>query len=388
MRKSIFFLCAFFYCAIVSCEKPPKPIPKWADPDVSGGNISAYSDMVLIYGGGHHRQPYAWTPEILKDYIVYLDRQGKRHWLFDSFLLIEFMDPLVNGGAGKTFITGAKYNGNYMPSANKTDWENLINYYFSSSSSGAGAIDMAIEDAKSVLGEPKRKRQIVVGVPEPITYLYSATATGGSSYWGELEGKNLDFKESADRILACKWYIDAVIKKFKDMNYKNIHLAGFYWVAEKSTHTNVILKPVADYIKSKKYGFEWIPYYNAEGYSFWKDYGFNYAYLQPNYFFRDDVPVSRLNEACAQAKSYGMGLELEFDNNALKSYGKAYKLRDYMRVFKELGVWEKSRLAYYQGSWSLRALKYSSQPEDVGLYHEFCDFVISRPIRNAVEGGN
>lgn len=385
MRRSVLFLCVFFALAIVSCAKPPKPVPKWDDPDVNGenGKIPASSDMVLIYGGGHHRQPYAWTPGILKDYVAYFDKKGKWHWLFDSFLLLEFMDPAVNGGAGKTFITGYKYKGNYMPSANKTDWENLINYYFSSSSSGVGAVDMAIEEAKPALGEPERKRQIVVGIPEPIIFLYSATKSGGSTYWGELGGETLDFKESADRIRACKWYIDTVIKKFKDMNYKNIQLAGFYWVAENSSNTNVILKPVADYIKSKKYSFDWIPYYNAEGYFLWKEYGFNYAYLQPNYFFRDDVPVSRLNEACALAKSYGMGLELEFDNNALKNYGKAYKLRDYMRVFKECGVWEKSRLAYYQGSWSLRALKYSSQPEDVDLYHEFCDFVISRPIRKA-----
>lgn len=383
MRRSVLFLCVFFALTFVSCAKGPKPIPTWKDPDVNGGDedVPAFSDMVLIYGGGHHRTPYAWTPGILKDYVICFNK-GKWHWLFDSFLMLEFMDPAENGGAGKTFITGYKYKGNYMPSANKKDWENLINYYFSSSSSGAGAIDMAIEEAKSVMGEPKEKRAVVVGIPEPITVLYSATNSGGSTYWGEIAGDVLDFKESSDRIRACKWYIDTVIKKFKDMNYKNIQLAGFYWVAEKSTHTNVILNPIADYIKAKKYVFNWIPYYNAEGFSLWKSFGFNYAYLQPNYFFRDDVPYSRLNDACAQAKSYGMGLELEFDNNALKSYGKAYKLRDYMRVFKECGVWENSRLAYYQGSWSLRALKYSSEQEDKDLYHDFCEFVISRPIRN------
>ena len=51
-----------------------------------------------------------------------------------------------------------------------------------------------------------------------------------------------------------------------------------------------------------------------------------------------------------------MQLELEFDDNALNSRGMAYRLRNYMSAFRRHGVWSDKRLAYYQGTQSLRML--------------------------------
>lgn len=406
------FLAASFLCiyGFIGCSQPPKAIPKWEDFVTPGGSqnnqdnknnqdnqdnqdnkdnkdnqdhneILSSTDMVLIYGGGHHRSPYSWSKDMMKDYVVYTDKSNKSHWLFDSFLLLEFMDPAVNGGPGKTLVTGYKYKGSYMQSANKDDWGRLIDYYCSKDS-GAGAIDKAVGDAKVILGEPASARTIVVGIPEPITCLYSATHSGGTSYWGEINGEQLDFSNRTDRVRACKWYVDKVVEKFKAMKYKNIKLAGFYWVAEQSGDTKDMLFDLAAYINSNNYSFNWIPYYRAAGYADWRSYGFNFAYLQPNYFFNKDVPYERLNSACAEAELAGMDMELEFDDNALVRYGRGYKLRDYMKAFKEHGVWKNRRLAYYQGGWSVRSLKNSSDPQDNQLYHDFCDFVISRPIRD------
>lgn len=49
------------------------------------------------------------------------------------------------------------------------------------------------------------------------------------------------------------------------------------------------------------------------------------------------------------AEEADMHLELEFDDNALESRGKAGRLRDYMSAFRRNGVWSDKRLAYYQG---------------------------------------
>ena len=144
-----------------------------------------------------------------------------------------------------------------------------------------------------------------------------------------------------------------------------------------------ILNAVAIYLNKLKYSFNWIPYYGADGYNQWKSLGFNYAYFQPNYFFNESVPDSRLEDACQKALTYDMHMELEFDDNALNSRGKAYRLKNYMSAFKKHGIWEKKRLAYYQGSASLLTLKKSGNAADTQLYHEFCNFVISRPIRSS-----
>jgi hypothetical protein len=130
-----------------------------------------------------------------------------------------------------------------------------------------------------------------------------------------------------------------------------------------------------------KYSFNWIPYFDAPGYNEWKSYGFNYAYLQPNHFFNTSIPISRLEDACQKALSHDMDMELEFDEEVLAGKGKASRLRDYMAVFKEKSIWKEKRLAYYQGNDALWALRNSTNMEDQELYHDFCDFVISRPLR-------
>ena len=53
-----------------------------------------------------------------------------------------------------------------------------------------------------------------------------------------------------------------------------------------------------------------------------------------------------------------------------------------MKAFKKYGIWESCPLAYYQGSWALKWLKGSGSPYNQNLYHDFCEFVITRPYRN------
>jgi hypothetical protein len=336
--------------------------------------ILGSTDMVLIYGGGHHRSPYYWDKDRFKSYVIYVDANQKSHWMFDSFLFLEIMDK-SNGGTEKMFAKGYS-----LESANQQDWANLIDYYFQSTT-GLGALDASIEDAKSVLGTPQQKHQVVIAIPEPIVYQNPSLATSSTQYWGKIDNKTLNFLDSNDRLKACKWYIDQVRAKFNAMQYKNIELAGFYWLAEKSTDTSDIMSPIASYLNKLKYSFNWIPFYGAAGYNQWKSYGFNYAYLQPNYFFSTTIIESRLKDACNLALSYNMDMELEFDDNALASRGKADRLRSYMSAFKQYGIWEKKRLAYYQGSSSLLTLKNSSVAADKQLYYDFCDFVVTRPIR-------
>ena len=117
----------------------------------------------------------------------------------------------------------------------------------------------------------------------------------------------------------------------------------------------------------------------------WKEYGFTYAFMQPNYFFDDSIPESRLKEACEIVVENGMGLEIEFDGKVLETseYKWGYRLRDYMRYTENYGVWEKSKLVYYQGSWAVKWMKDSSNSLDNKLYHDFCKWMIDRPLRDS-----
>lgn len=83
--------------------------------------------------------------------------------------------------------------------------------------------------------------------------------------WGELNGRQLDFSNEADRINACKWYIDYAIDRFKKAQFENISLDGFYWIAEEATNSRTILNEIGAYMRSLGYKFYWIPYWGRMG---------------------------------------------------------------------------------------------------------------------------
>ena len=363
--------------------EPERPDPLTAEPyawEASRQEVPAVTDLVLLYGGGHHRSPYAWDAERLSDYVTYTDTDGKTHWLFDGFLLLEIMDPAVGEGAGVKFANGYTYNNQPLRSATREDWQRLIDYCFAEDT-GIGALEQVVAAAAATLGEPAVKRRVVISLPHPIRSrdVYSKVRESG----GRVVGRALDCGAAHDRVRACQWFIDTVRAEFDRRNYAYVELGGFYWLAEKDSDTSNIIGTIAAYLDDLNESFNWIPYFNAAGARQWKSYGFHYAYLQPNYFFSESVPESRLDEACELAAAAGMQLELEFDDNALNSRGMAYRLRNYMSAFRRHGVWSDKRLAYYQGSQSLRMLKNSADPADRELYHEFCRFVVTRPIRTA-----
>ena len=345
--------------------------------------IPDYTDMVLLYGGNHARTTFNWASTRLQSYVSYADTNNAEHWLFDAFLFLEIYDA-GSGGANVTFATGYKDSSTGLPynSATKDDWQALINYLFSTTYN-LSALDKEVATVAGRIGTPPTKRKVIISIPEPIKYYNTSNTSSSTQYWGKVDNKTLDFSKNEDRVTACKWFVDQVRAAFDKMNYQNIELAGFYWLAEKSTDTEAIMTSVADYLHQYKYSFNWIPYFNATGYSNWKLYGFDYAFLQPNYFFNTSTPISRLKEAASQAQKAGMAMEMEFDENVLAYYNspKATRLSDYMQAFRTYNVWDTQRIAYYQGNSAVHYLRLSTNATDQELYHEFCNFVITRPIR-------
>ena len=332
------------------------------------------TDMVLLYAGGQQREK--WDRKQVEPYLKYVDKEGKKHWLFDSFLFLEIVDTPDNWKSGKAFTKG--YDAAFE-SANKTDWERLIDAYFSANA-GVTGLEYSLELLKAEMNAPKHKHQVVIGIPEPMVNQFSANTSSPTKYWGKLGEEELDFSKAADRVKACVWYIDQVRARFNEKKYKHVELAGFYWIAEDATATRSILNTVGTYLQELKYSFNWIPFFNADGRAQWKDLGFTSAYYQPNYYFNDQTPKSRLTDACKEAKKYGMHMEIEFEEDVLT---RGNRLRDYMEVFKEQGIWENNRLAYYQSNLALQFLKNSSDATAQALYHDFCQYVITRPIRDS-----
>ena len=327
-------------------------------------------DLVLIYQGGTHRMDF--NAEQIRPYVVHVDRHGKRDWLFDGFLYLEF----TSGNGGPSF------EGNGQNASKKEDWLWLIDRHFTQGM-GIPALDGVIEEEKAKIGEPSFKHKVVISMPEPQL---------GQKDWGELDGKKLDFSVTADRVAACNWYIDKLQERFEAAHFKNIELAGFYWMPEKSIKSREVTKAVGEHIHAMGKLFYWIPYFASFGYSEWKTIGFDCVYLQPSYFWTDRgyVPDNRLDHACELAYNMHMGLEMEFDMRASTDYT-GVSCRDrgmkYMQAFRNNRVYREGSIAYYEGGSGIYSFSKKTSEKDKEFIDTLAYFVQERR-RRMVEGKN
>lgn len=316
------------------------------------------ADLVLIYQGGTHRP--AWTPDQFKPYVSFQDPDKPREqWLFDGFLFIEFKD-----NRGREYARG--YG---QKPGRKEDWLWLIERNFEKGHA-IDALDKTIAQTAERIGTAPRRRQVVLTLPEPIHE---------QKDWGELDGRPLDFANPDDRVAACAWHVQTALAKWKAHAPKHLDLAGFYWVAEQSSHGDAILPRIAADIRATGKRFFWIPYWNARGAANWQKLGFDAAYQQPNHFFKPEIPDNRLDLACAFARTNGMGLEFECDGRAIQSPDVFRpRLHAYLQGFERNGVKTNAAMAYYEGGASLRQMAQSADPEVRALYHAVARWVADR----------
>ncbi len=346
--------------ATTSCHKAAQETTTTKLPEAgkpAPAPLPAYyiSDLALIYQGGTHRFP--WTADQLKPYLFRNSTAGFE-WLYDGFLFIEFKDNL-----------GYEYAEGYgQQPAGKAQWLWLLQRNFEQGKA-IHALEGMLDSLKANGQTPKRKRKVVLTLPEPI---------GATANWGELNGRQLNFANIADRVAACQWYIDTAMTMWNAANLEHLELSGFYWVAEQNTGAVEILPTVSAKIHERNKRFYWIPYYGAAGAAQWKSMGFDIAYQQPNYFFDLNSPYSILTGAIRFAEQNKMALEMEFDNRLLTNTGYQKKYTDYINEFEKAGAWSNLPVAYYEGGGAWYEMSLQTDPVIVGLYKRLADIIAKR----------
>lgn len=322
-------------------------------------------DLALIYQGGVHR--IDWTPDQFLPYVVHQFTDGHKDWLFDGFLFLEFTD-----GKGCGFAT--RYSDK---NAGKAEWLWLLDRLFEDGKA-LSALDQCIGMQIKEIGKPGFTHQIVLSLPEVLP---------GKKDWGELEGIPLDLSRQEDQVKATRWYIDELMKRFKQAKYKHLKLSGFYWLAEDIDFTKDLSVPLSKYIHSKNKTFCWIPYWQAKGYNQWKELGFDIAYQQPNHFFKASIPDKRLEEACQSAATLNMGMELEFDERALYDTKDSFynRLVAYIDHFERQQAFRTSAMAYYSGNHAVLDMYKSTNPKDHEIMDRLANLIISRRSKHKKE---
>ena len=366
-----------------------------------------FADVTLCTGGGQPNSnqwftiPATWDKNRFAPHVSYSDSNGS-HWLFEAFLSITGTDP-----DGKTFCI----NNNSSLSADKTSWENLAQYW--AGQGGAfSALDDAIADAERHAGPAPSKRYAVMMIPDPIMFERFSDKSSSTTYWGEVDGKRLDFSSADDQIKALKWYIDYVRDLFITRDFKHLELAGFYIISEElvarpggwnydQKRWDQILPVIGKYLDSINEGLYWIPYLGADGTDIWPNLGITYAWLQPNYYWNAGKDIVSTVRTIDQL---GMGIELEFEYSMVEEVMKTpgimgpdgqgryvftlddvpalrTRFREYMNTFKDAGLYGKRRIALYSGSNALYQLASSSENDDIAMYLELCRFISDNPLR-------
>ena len=380
--------------------------------------------MTLIPGPSSHRNPLAWNQERWQSHVSYTDPEGTEHWLFDSFLLIEGQQNGIYGQPITTFVI----TDDDRPSGTRAQWQHLLDFWFrggdfswQESFWGNGvdtfgrwytgetltltfpegqldALEACVAAVSRRIGPPRHKRYVIMALPEPIyfdNYIRAIGSGGGSTvYWGSLDGRPLDFSQVEDRIAAYEWFMDETRKAFAQKDYQHIELGGFYilpevlsttWRAQYKRYDQVI-PAVADYAHRCRESLFWIPYCMADGYKTWKEFGFDLAYMQPNYYWEPEKKT--MAAIFREINQYSMGLELEFEytmvenvNGIASAQTYRERLDQYLSWAKSSGVYGQRSIALYSGTDAFHQLAVSQLEGDRAMYHQLCQFIIESPLK-------
>lgn len=367
------------------------------------------SDMVLCYGGSAIRTSTSWPKDRFAEYVSYKDREGVEHWMFDSFLALDWRyvdvdeydpewgdDPLDI--PGKYCLTG----GHDYRSSPKKGWEYMLDFWFADDN-GWGALDQAVADAKARIGDPGYKQRVVMFLPDPMKNARYNDISSSSVYWGEVNGVQLDFSRDSERVVAYKWYVDQARQRFdakrQEGKYKNIELIGFYILSEDMKHPSEpwtdyaqlygCIPSLSSYLHSVNEYLYWIPYSSAPGRCRGWDLGIDYLWLQPNYYEHGSGYMSTAVERIIQD---GLGMEIEFDRKVLYRFSDTYqtltyrnRFLEYMNRAKDNGFYGERPFTYYimtdMQQDMVAQMRTSSYTKDKELYYIFCDFVSNNPLK-------
>lgn len=350
-------------------------------------DVTDIDDLVLIYSGNRDRTE--WTAEKLKPYVVHSYEDGSQTWMFDGFLMIDFV---IHNAEGKKVSLG-EYN---APGACKEDWLRYLDAQLGTHDGrSCRALDDLIGSYIPVLGRPSHRHKVVFSLPVPLD---------PSIDWGEIDGRKLDFSQLDDRLAAMRWYADTLMKKWDEAGFKNLDLDGVYWVKESFDQPSIDLATgVNDYFSSRGLKVYWVPYSQGKARADWKKHGMDVAYMQPNYSVWPQAKIDQLDAVIDFAKSHGMGLEVEFDGYSFYRDMKGDSLvrtlprdcclydvspefhqrfTDYIDRYEREHVFDTMPVAYYTGYQAVYDFENSPNERDRRLLDRLAAIIHRRHIKS------
>lgn len=324
--------------------------------------LDGVSDIIKLYNGYYSPDDSVGilTEEDILPYVAYIDTNGAiAGKMFDAVAFVPCHGDYPSGGRL------VKTNG--KSGAVMSDWELYFEYTFKDGQD-LSALDSVVGKVHSELGL-KEKYKVYLTLPYPTVI---------DKPFGDIDGDGLDeyCQTIEERLAIVKWFADKCIAQFKEKDYGNLELAGFYWLREEinysdSNHEAELVIGVNEYLDKKRYALIFDPFYLSIGFDHWESLGFDAAVMQPNVAFdnTDYFELGMLSEFAQSAYNNHLGVEIEtnepsyFRGDGYLTAGKNYE--SYLYYGYKTGYMN-SLKTYYQGA-------------NPGSFYDFCYADISTP---------
>lgn len=312
-------------------------------------------NMLLAYSGAYAERGM-WTKDDFLPFVGYISTDGKvLDQMFDSILFL----PYPN-----------------LPST-KQGWENYLKDLFRPGRQ-LDALNEAMREYNKLRGtlyNNPTKEKVVLTLPYP---------SPAQSDFGEVYEDQYSFSFSAAHVgeekafayrkQALEWYFTELLKRWDNAEYAYLQLEGIYWfhelVDDGAPRERELIRAASNMVHDKALRFYWIPYFGAAGLADWKKLGFDYAFLQPNFYGDKEIPVDRVETTLAVANQYGMGVEIEGDERMVRDMRFYRTYYNQLIAAHKLGIDKHKIHAYYYGSKSLLEAFHSKSPQARAVYDD------------------
>ncbi len=310
----------------------------------SGKDIGAKDIVCFHYGYWPKDEKLANNKkDVFKPYLGYIDTDGNYvDTMFDAVMFLIIQGNCPSGGS---------LTANGDPSK-LSDWQYLIDNTFAKDIN-LDALDQATAELKQALKLPDtHKTAVYLSVPHP-----KISNIEFGDY--DRDGKVNKITSLEDCVSVYAWYVDEVLRIYKEKNYQNLELKGFFWSNESLSAEHYEQEPelaklcVAE-LHKRNMQCIFIPFYQATGIEKANEVGFDATIMQANLSFNEPLqknPEKMMEDFKYTAEKYHTGIQMEFHDSFIYNYAKYAPLyRQYLISAANNGLMRDAIHAYYQGA--------------------------------------
>ncbi|GMA51761.1 hypothetical protein GCM10025857_31180 [Alicyclobacillus contaminans] len=136
----------------------------------------------------------------------------------------------------------------------------------------------------------------------------------GQLNFGEIHGRTLNFADDEDRLEALYWWMDAFLQRWEESKHLHDKLVfrGFVWLREMilPEEDGQLVARVNQGIHARNQLAFWLPNYGSYSVWEWRNFGFDVAALNPDYYGSGPYGREWIEWTGMAARTYNMGIQI------------------------------------------------------------------------------